>query len=176
MDVLGLATSYMQQSGYHRLLWKLMVMPLLPANHLVPTFRALDDRARGKSDAIDALLTYVDTTWLQNSVWTKDSLSVFGQQIRTNNDVEGWHRRLNQLARRKNVPFSSLLKLLHGEATYIGLQVRLLSAGKLQQHARKKYRSLNGRLQKLWDELSAGDRSTSSFLRAASHLQLPNWQ
>ena len=57
MDVLGLATSYMQQSGYHRLLWKLMVMPLLPANHLVPTFRALDDRARGKSDAIDALLT-----------------------------------------------------------------------------------------------------------------------
>ena len=35
--------SYMQQCGYHRLLRKLMVLPLLPANHLVPTFRALED-------------------------------------------------------------------------------------------------------------------------------------
>jgi len=59
---------------------------------------------------------------------------------------------------------------------YISLQVRLLSAEKLQRHARKKYRSLNGRLQKLWDEFYVSDWSTSSFLWAASHLQLSNWQ
>ena len=53
------------------------------------------------------------------------------------------------------------------------LQVPLLSDGKLRRQSRKKYRELNGRLLTLWREYAAGERTTSSLLRAASRLQLP---
>jgi len=41
----------------------------------------------------------VDETWMSSRLWPASSWSVF-QSIRTNNDVEGWHNRLRQQARR----------------------------------------------------------------------------
>jgi len=66
------------------------------------------------------------------------------------------------------------VRVLHEEASLVSRQVRLLSDGKLRRQSRKKYRELNGRLLTLWREYAAGERTTSSLLRAASRLQLPN--
>lgn len=94
-------------------------------------------------------------------------------QVRTNNDVEGWHRRLRSRARRGDLPLYMLIALLHDEAKVVQLQLRLLSENKLRKRARRKYAEINGKLWKLWGEFAAGTRTTSSMLRAAAHLQLP---
>ena len=98
------------------------------------------------------------------------------QQVRTNNDVEEWHWRVKQEAHlRGDLNLYLLIKLLHDEAQHARLQVRLLSEGRLRRHVRRNVMSVNGRLQALWDGYDAGDVSTSTFLRRAARLQLPNW-
>ena len=48
--------------------------------------------------------------------------------IRTNNDIEGWHNRMNQRASfRRQLQFYLLVKLLHSEAMPVELQVELVS-------------------------------------------------
>jgi hypothetical protein len=47
--------------------------------------------------------------------------SVFMLSVRTNNDCEGWHRRLNVQARRGTLPFYTLIALLHEEARLVQL-------------------------------------------------------
>ena len=70
------------------------------------------------------------------------------------------------------------VRLLHDESSTVDVQVRLMSDGRLRRYARQKYATINGRLWSLWSlwqEFIQGVRSTSSLLRAASRLQLPNW-
>ena len=43
-------------------------------------------------------MQYIHDTWMKHSVWSIESWCVFKRNIRTNNDCEGWRRRLNNLA------------------------------------------------------------------------------
>lgn len=95
------------------------------------------------------------------------------QPVRTNNDVEGYHRRLNAAATRGSLPFYVLIELLGREAAMVELQAKLVSEDKLKRHQRKKYAHLQGRMFKYWNEYVEGSRSTSSLLRACSRLYGP---
>uniref|UniRef100_A0A8W8N8K2 FLYWCH-type domain-containing protein n=1 Tax=Magallana gigas TaxID=29159 RepID=A0A8W8N8K2_MAGGI len=67
--------------------------------------------------------------------------------VRTNNDLEGWHNRLNRHVNQQGpVPFYLLLTELYKEAENIPLQARLFSDGKMEHLHRKNSRELNGRL------------------------------
>ena len=52
---------------------------------------------------------------------------------RTNNDVEGWHRRINTKAGRTTLQFYLLVPLLHQEADHVDLTAKLLSSDKINQ-------------------------------------------
>jgi len=91
-------------------------MVLLPAVHVEPVFRELQQQyAADDSSAIADLLWYMEQTWIVNSLWSPVMISVYQQQVRTKNDRKGWHRCLNNVARRANVPFYLLVGLLHDE-------------------------------------------------------------
>ncbi|XP_060591063.1 uncharacterized protein LOC132746031 [Ruditapes philippinarum] len=88
----GLSAEYVSHRGAHRFIRKLLCLPFLPAEHIGPVFESMADLA---PDRFDGLLAYIRRTWIDNDMWPVHSWSVFGLSIRTNNDVEGWHRRLN---------------------------------------------------------------------------------
>jgi len=91
-------------------------MVLLPAVHVEPVFRELQQQyAADDSSAIADLLWYMEQTWIVNSLWSPVMISVYQQQVRTKNDRKGWHRCLNNVVRRANVPFYLLVGLLHDE-------------------------------------------------------------
>ena len=94
--------------------------------------------------------------------------SVFNRSIRTNNHVEGWHRRLNSKACRGQLDLYLLLSLLKDEAMITRREVDLLK----ESHVTRVQRTLRSteRLFKLWDELLAGERSPRQLLRAAGEL------
>ncbi|KAH3869882.1 hypothetical protein DPMN_033055 [Dreissena polymorpha] len=69
---------------------------------------------------------------MTNPLWPIDSCCVFGRSIRTNNDCEGWHHRLNRRAKKGNLPFCLLLQLLCKEAKLLNTQVRLVR-GKVEE-------------------------------------------
>ena len=68
------------------------------------------------------LLNYIRKTWITSTVYQISSWCVFGQPIRTNNGVEGWHRRLNKKACDLTPPFYDLVTFLHAEASLLPIQ------------------------------------------------------
>jgi len=128
----------------------LMVLPFLPEEHIPSTFQDINNKAESARTK--------DTT-----VWDIPSWSVFRRAIRTNNDVEGWHRRFNDRATGANKPFNELLELLHDETTNIPIQVRLVSEGKLKRCQRKKARAVQGRLFTLWDKYTTQTITTAEL-------------
>ena len=55
------------------------------------------------------------------------------QVVRTNNDVEGWHSMLNKHAKRGNLTFYLLVRLLHEQAQLVEMQVCLVSDEKIKR-------------------------------------------
>ena len=71
-----------------------------------------------------SLLNYVEDNWLLSTVWQVSSWSVFGQTVRTNNDCEGWHHRINGRAKKGNLQFNLLILLLYREVSVLPTQIK----------------------------------------------------
>ena len=71
------------------------------------------------------LATYFRATWIEGN-WCPAGWSIYQCSVRTNSDVEGWHRRLNGLAGRRSQPFYLSVRLLHREAETSRRQVKLV--------------------------------------------------
>lgn len=102
---------------------------------------------------------YINSTRITTgSTWPPSSWCVFGQSVRTNNDVEGWHNSLKRRAQgRSNLPYYMMVQLLHEEARLETLQIRLVSKKKLRRHQRRAYRELQSKIFHLWDSYSGED-------------------
>lgn len=150
-----------------------MALPLLPEAHIQPAYDELAKLAT--SPALLQLMSYVSGTWINNDVWSPANISVYSKEIRTNNDLEGWHRRVNGLARRGNLPLYLLISLLHKEAKNVRLHLRMASDGKVLRRTRPTYVQLNDKVKELWKQYETTTMTTSKFLRAASFLQVPSF-
>jgi hypothetical protein len=74
-----------------------MALCYLPQEHIQPSFQCLKERLDPEqSPKLTDFTNYIEKTWINSFVWPVHSWSVYMHPIRTNNDVEGWHRRLNK--------------------------------------------------------------------------------
>eukprot|EP00794_Sanderia_malayensis_P015371 gene15371-biopygen12796 len=168
---IGLATSYKNDPAVHNFIRSIMALPFLPAEHIAPAFEQLKKRA---TTPLADLVQYVEQTWIQGSVWSPDTWSVFNQPVRTNNDVEGWHRRLNNKASRSSLQFYLLLPLLYEESCLVSLQARLVKNNKLSRYQRKTFKNRQGRFFELWKRYSQGELTSAALLKAVGHLNGPH--
>ncbi len=147
----GLATAYMDKKDKYLYLRKLMSLPLLPAEHITSAFEILEDQAAEAGGPIQEVTNYMRRIWIDGSQWRVENWSVFRESVRTNNDVEGWHRRINTRAGKADLGFYVLVPLLKKEAAIVDLQIRLVSEHQLTRFHRKKYARVHGRLFDAWD-------------------------
>ena len=63
------------------------------------------------------------------------------RQIRTNNDVEGWHLKLNQKTATGHVQYYLLLDLLGKKAKYVEAQAKLVRNDHLIRRQRVKHKT-----------------------------------
>ncbi|XP_041372005.1 uncharacterized protein LOC121385401 [Gigantopelta aegis] len=168
---LGLAQQYLNDDGTCKFIKKIFALPFLPAEHVEAAFDGL--RRATQVPGLVTLLDYVDRTWMRSSVWSVDAWSVFNQSVRTNNDVEGWHHRLNHRALGTAPPFYKLIPMLHNEARLIPLICRFVSERKMRRRQRKAFVDVQGKIFQLWGRYTAGGVSTSRFLSACGKLYAP---
>lgn len=136
------------------------------------TFHHLDRKAN--NDQLDSLMDYVWRQWIRNPTFPIKNWSVFMLSVRTNNDLEGWHNRINSRVNRTGkIPFYLLLVELYSEAKNIPLIARLLSEGKMERINRKKYNKLNGKLFQAWEDYNNRVITTTQLLRACASLYGP---
>ena len=98
---------------------------------------------------------------------------VFGRAISTNNDVEGWHRRLNERAKNGQANLYVLIALLHGEGQLVSIHAQLVSERKLKWHQRHTYLRYQARLFSLWAEYQASNRTADQLLAACAKVHDP---
>ena len=124
---------------------------------------------RGPPACLQPLMDYVDRTWIRQ-LWSPADWSVYGCITRTNNDVEGWHNRLNKQAVRGQLHLYRLVGLLHAEASLITLQMQLVSENKLKRYQRKRHREAQGQYIRLWDMYAAHTITTYQLLKSCSQV------
>jgi hypothetical protein len=93
---LGLSTAYRDDEGTNKYIRRLMALPFLPHEHIKTMFISLQREAY--DEPLQALCAYIQSTWIESAKWPHNTWSVFMNPIRTNNDAEGWHRRINHAA------------------------------------------------------------------------------
>ena len=141
----------------------MMALPYLPEKEICPMFRRLERDAL--TPELMDLSSYMASTWIvETSEWPPSSWSAYMRSIRANNDVEGWHLRMNRQASGKSqLPFYLLVKLLHKEALLTSLQIRLVSEKKLRSIQREKCKKLHSRLFSLCENSTTAKGTQSSF-------------
>jgi len=92
------------------------------------------------------------------------SISAINQ---VNNDVEGWHRQLNQKSSRGQL---NMYLLLDGESQLLEMQLTLLKESAHIRHQQKSSHRVTARLFTLWDRLVADERMAQETLCAAAYL------
>ncbi len=124
IEALGLKPVYNRGGPTSRYLRRLLALPFLPATETPGTFNDLAN-SYALTPALQALMEYIERTWLQNAMWPIETWCLYGREHRTNNDVEGWHRGLNNQPNQLKPPFYVLVPLLLKEAKKIPAQVNI---------------------------------------------------
>ena len=149
----------------------MFALPFLPADHTQDAFNSLKDKAT--TEQLQSLMTYIESNWFDSTVWSVAAWSIFGKSIRTNNDVEGWHNRVNTHAGKSNLQFYLLLQLMYVEASKIPLQLKLISEGKLRRRQRKQTKQVQGTIFQLWADYASNQISASRLLKKCGNIYNP---
>ena len=132
---IGLAALYGSDDRVRNFVRKLYALALLPHEHVAGAFATLQRKgARFGNLDIDQLMTYFDKTWISGERWSPEDWTVYRKKIRTNNDLEGWHRKLNGKLPNANPNMYALIELLHREALLCDIQVYLVSTNLAVTH------------------------------------------
>ena len=136
--------SYFRRDDVFNFCRKLMSLPYLPAPHIIPAFQML---IQGVDDPVlMKLVDYVRKTWITGTVYQITSWCVFGQPIRTNNDVE---------------------------VTLLPIQIKLVSEGKLPRYERQQFHTNSASIMQLWDQYSNKDVTTTQLLKRCGRINGP---
>lgn len=165
---LGFSYAYKNQPVLRDYVRQLMALPNLPGEHIADTFDWLRGRCpviEENAEGLQKLLRYMSRNWVHNDHVTPASWSNYRREVRTNNDVEGWHQRLNGSAPIAHPNMYFLLWLLHAETDSLRIQVRQIAQQQVLRRTRKEFIEKNARLNALWDEYDDKTKTTSAFLR-----------
>lgn len=84
-------------------------------------------------------------------MWPPEALSVFMQPIRTNNDAEGWHNRLNSKGKSAALHFYKLVDLLHTESEFVEVEAAFLKQNQTTRSTRLNQEVIQAQLFSLWE-------------------------
>jgi len=169
MSQLGLQTAYREHGTVHSVMKKLLALPYLPRRHIPEAFQNIREQAEPSQQLTD-LMSYVDVTWMKSTTWAIGNWSSYRRPIHTNNDTEGWHRRLNTRASQDNLSMYLLIPLLHKEATMVNIQFQLVAQHKSSSLKRKTSKDHQEQLSKLWTEYEEHVITTAQFLTGCINL------
>ena len=119
---------YASDDDTFKFLSKIMALCFLPTEHIIQIFHRLEQKAT--TDALTPLLQYISRTWIDSVIWPPACWSVYYQLVHTNNNLEGWHNRLNARGRAE-MNFYMLVALHYDKSSMIPVQVQLVSERKL---------------------------------------------
>ena len=148
----------------------MMALPFLPVIAVRPAYTALcNEPLVANNPAIQQFVGYFAPTWLDGQFPVR-MWNVYNSNVRTNNQVESWHSRLNRTVGLTHPNVYRLLDSLRREQTLTELTLRQARQGASPPRRRHKYLQLDRRLERLRDAYRQGLTTTAQFLDAVRHI------
>ena len=125
--------------------------------------------------AMKDVVKYVGNYWLKGgNRWRPEDWSVFGMQIRTNNDTEGWHYGLN---RRGIAPtIYELFERLAEKDKEVRMDLRATREGLNVRSQKKKQKEREEFVQSQWDLFQRRGVSARKMIRNIGRKTNENWE
>lgn len=117
-----LSPEYRKNPDFKKKCREVLALHLLPRNKIKIEFERLRREARDKHLGLEMLFQYIENNWIKKKCWRPVRWANYFRFIRTNNDTEGWHRRLNEKFKSKPNIFKLVFALLE-ESNYIRVLV-----------------------------------------------------
>ncbi|KRY36457.1 hypothetical protein T01_13752 [Trichinella spiralis] len=166
---LGMRTSYIHEAATKKKVKMLLATAFLPFHDVAAVVKLLGRDATG---SVAVLFNYFRVEWMPPDrlpLW-----NVYNVNIRTNNDLEGWHFKMNRLAGKRHLGFYELLQLLIDEQGSTETLIQQVTSGRVTasdlQVKNKKYEELQQRITALTAEYDGGTRTMEQFLRSVAYL------
>ena len=152
-----------------------MSLHLLPPTKIVKLFPKLKNKAaKLKIDLLDKFFNYIENTWLQPGIWSPEAWSVFFQIIRTNNDAEGWHNKLNSKGKGAGLHFYELVDLLFAESEFVQVEEAYLKQNQTTRHTQLGQKVLQHQLFVLWEDYDRDKTDTYRLLQKLTRQNMLN--
>ena len=165
MQDICLAVAYTNDDSIHRYIKMIMVLPFLPHLEIPSCFQWL--KVQATTHALQERVQYLDTRWINSSTFPPRSWSVYGQPIRTKDDIEGWHHSLNRCTgSREHLAFYLQIHLLHQKSAICSMQVRLVNSRKWQRTQRLAYKNVQSRIFGYWEDYATNRITADRLLKS----------
>ena len=152
VQVLGLSQFYINQESDRIYIRKLLALAFVPIELIPQTFQGL------KYDCpveLHALLNYFENYWMEvvdHKLW-----NMYGVQRRTNNNLEGWHLRLNRAIGKAHANIYEFVSKLITEQGNTETLLSQIAAGNVRTHSNNvKYKQINEKIKNLTLDLNLG--------------------
>ena len=114
---------------------------------------------------------YFKKQWLDNVNIPIKCWSVFDRIYRSNNNVEGWHNKLNTRAyHQTGLNMYKLIQLLYDESVDTSLTVKFLEGGVLSSTRRPQYLNVDIAVNKAWQDFKDGNITVKKLLAISSKV------
>ena len=149
---------------------KIFALPLLPPRDMVVGFNIIQENFQSSfpDEKVQKFVEYVKKTWFSSSVWKPQDISAYQRLVRTNNDLEGYHRRLNARINKDHPSVFSLLEVLYKESQLVNLTAMLVPSNTVKMQRQRKTQERQGKLEELWLEYDSGTLPMEEFLLEAA--------
>jgi len=168
----GLAIEDHGSGPVHEYIKLFFALPYIPEEHISPFNRI----KAGTTAQQQPLVDYIEQTWVSEHPWSPSNWCVYKRAICTNNDVEGWHNRLNTKAQQPNLLFYKLVSLLNAEASLVSIQHQPYQREQATPLFPEAEASIDAHAgQDVWtfEPLQREDLTTSQLLKQISYLAAP---
>jgi hypothetical protein len=128
------------------------------------TFAQMQDNA---PLALQPLFRYFDQQWLQSvspSMW-----NVHNEDVRTNNDLEGWHHGFNKAIGRHHPNIWFLLESFINERASTEVTLQQIAAGHVVGRQRNRVKHLHSRIKRLRRRYARGTINLMRFLNGIAN-------
>lgn len=176
---LGYASDYQDEQEFSLAVREIAALAFIPLEDVTEVFEKMEET--NQDARIDELLDYFQTTFIGRRVGRqgrrRDPLfslhmwNVFsraeGEQPRTNNACEGWHRRFQSNVGAYHPTFWKFVRVLQREEAQCRAEVVQLTAGHPPTAKRRKYKDSDERLLRIVQSYNTQD--VNSYLRGIAH-------
>ena len=129
----------------------------------------LKEEFEESGEKMASLYTYISQTWFNNSIWKPREICAYKRLIRTNNDTEGYHRRLNSRLGEKP-PIYKMISFLYKEAVLVDVTCKLITCKNIKMIRRKKTREAQAHVTDLWTQFEERSIDAKTLLLEATKL------